>query len=113
MVGVGVAIVRNGCVLLGKRKNSHGGGTFAFPGGKVDYGETFEQCAIREVLEETDLHVVATDAAAATLEMFIPEEHIHCIVRVVQAQLDPKHGGDMQKAVVTEPDKCEVILPRF
>jgi hypothetical protein len=50
---------------------------------------------------------VATDSAAATLEMFIPKEHIHCIVRVVQAELDPRFGED-QKEIVTEPEKCEV-----
>jgi 8-oxo-dGTP diphosphatase len=32
-VGVGVCIVKDNKVLLGKRKNSHGDGTWAFPGG--------------------------------------------------------------------------------
>lgn len=30
-VGVGVAIIKDGKVLLGKRKNAHGEGTWSFP----------------------------------------------------------------------------------
>ena len=51
-VGVGVFIVRNGKVLLGKRKGSHGEGLWALPGGHVEeYEDYWETCA-REVEEE-------------------------------------------------------------
>lgn len=49
--GVGVMILKNGKVLLGKRKGSHGEGEFAFPGGHLEYMEGFADCARREVLE--------------------------------------------------------------
>lgn len=45
---------RKGIVLI-KRKNPPFG--WAIPGGFVDYGESLEQAAIREALEETSLHV--------------------------------------------------------
>jgi 8-oxo-dGTP diphosphatase len=32
-------------------------GTWALPGGHLDFGESFEACAMREVLEETGLQV--------------------------------------------------------
>jgi ADP-ribose pyrophosphatase YjhB (NUDIX family) len=32
-------------------------GTWAFPGGHLEFGESFEACAVREVLEETGLSI--------------------------------------------------------
>ena len=52
-VGVGVLITKDDLVLLMKRQNSHGDGTWAPPGGHLEYGETPEECAMRETQEET------------------------------------------------------------
>jgi len=54
-IGVGVIIVRQGLVLLGQRKGSHGSGSWAVPGGHLEFGETVENCARRETLEETGI----------------------------------------------------------
>jgi len=43
--------------LLGKRLNSHGSGTWNFPGGHLDFGETPEQCAKRESYEEAGIKI--------------------------------------------------------
>ena len=61
--GVGVMIFSDGKVLLGKRHQDpqkassllHGEGTWTMPGGKLDFGESFEQGACREVFEETEI----------------------------------------------------------
>ncbi|MDD5696419.1 MAG: NUDIX domain-containing protein [Candidatus Pacebacteria bacterium] len=63
--GFGVMLVKNNKVLLGKRHSDpdkadselHGEGSWTMPGGKFEFGESFEQGARREVLEETGLRL--------------------------------------------------------
>lgn len=56
-VGVGVMILKDGKFLMGKRKGKHGAGEYAWPGGHLEFGESFEGCAKREVMEETGLEI--------------------------------------------------------
>lgn len=62
-IGVGVMILKDNKVLLGKRHDDpnkassllNGAGTWTMPGGKLDFGESFEDCAKRETEEETGI----------------------------------------------------------
>jgi 8-oxo-dGTP diphosphatase len=56
-VGIGLFIVKDGKVLLGKRKNAHGEGNWGGPGGHLEFGESFEECAKREALEEAGIEI--------------------------------------------------------
>lgn len=68
-VGCGVMILSGRKVLLGKRHEDsnkadselHGEGTWTMPGGKICFGETFEEAAIREIEEETGIKINQKD----------------------------------------------------
>ena len=55
LVGVGVVLVRQGRVFLAKRQGSHGAATWASAGGHLEWGESLEECARRETLEELEV----------------------------------------------------------
>ncbi len=75
-VGVGVIIERNGQVLLIKRTNVHGAGTWSTPGGHLEYGESPEECAIREVKEETGVNIGDVRFKGITNDLFeVSEKH--------------------------------------
>jgi 8-oxo-dGTP diphosphatase len=52
-----VIICENDSIILIKRKKDPYGGSWALPGGFVEYGETVESAVIREVKEETGLDI--------------------------------------------------------
>jgi len=56
-VGIGVFVVRDGKILLGKRKNAHGEGTRCLFGRHLEYGESWEDCVRREIAEEIGVKV--------------------------------------------------------
>lgn len=62
-VWFGVMILRDGKILLGQRhfdpkkadSELHGEGTWTMPGGKMHFGESFEETCARETFEETGI----------------------------------------------------------
>jgi len=98
-VGVGVIVLKDSKVLLGKRKNSHGGGTWNFPGGHMDYKESFFACARREVKEETGIVITNLRKGPYTNDYFEKEDKHYVTIFILA---DWKSGVPK----VMEPDKC-------
>ena len=99
-VGVGVLIIRNGKVLMGKRKGSHGPGTWAPPGGHVEFNENPEKTAVRETLEETGLKVSSPKFVAITSDIHKKEKKHYITLYYICKY----RSGE---AKVMEPEKCE------
>ncbi len=70
LIGVGVIIVRQGDLLLLKRRSVHGAGSWSTPGGHLEFGESPEACAIREVREETGVEIGNVRFLAITNDFF-------------------------------------------
>ena len=72
-VGIGVLIFDQDKLLLGQRQQSHGESTWGPPGGHLEFGEQFEECACREVKEETGLIINSPTLLAVTNDIFEKE----------------------------------------
>merc|ERR1711939_692041 len=108
-IGVGVFVFASRTsnrYLLGKRLGSHGAGTFALPGGHLEYGESFEHCATREVQEETGLAITDVRFLTATNSVF-HESTQHYVTIFMTAVAKSADDGLEPEPKVMEPDKCE------
>lgn len=97
-IGVGVIVIHDGKVLLGKRKGSHGAGEWSFPGGHLEFGETVESCAFRELSEETGLKALSAHMGPWVNDIFEEKHYVTLFVFV------DKFEGDLE---LLEPHKCE------
>lgn len=84
-VGIGVLIFNGQNLLLGKRKSAHGTATWGPPGGHLEFGESFEVCAIREVKEETGLVITSPKLLIVTNDIF-EKENKHYVSIFLHAQ---------------------------
>lgn len=107
-VGMGLLVIRDGKVLVGKRKGSHAAGLYSFPGGHLDYGETWENCVQRELIEECGdrLKVEIVPYDATHKEFFVtndimPQYGKHYITIFMVAKWIEGEAENM------EPEKCE------
>ncbi|MFH1620774.1 MAG: NUDIX hydrolase [Patescibacteria group bacterium] len=99
-IGIGVIIIKDGKVLLGKRKNAHGDGSWSFGGGHLEFNESWQDCARREVTEETGIKIKNLRFATATNDIF-EKEGKHYITIFMLAD----YASDEVR--VMEPEKCE------
>jgi 8-oxo-dGTP diphosphatase len=97
-VGIGVFIFKDGKFLMGQRRNSHGDGTWSVPGGHLEYGESFEDTAAREVFEETNLKIKNVRFGAVTNDYFEKEGKHYVTVWM----LSDYESGEVK---IVEPDK--------
>lgn len=92
-------ILKEGKVLMTKRKGSHGAGELSFPGGHLEYMESFEDCAIRETREECGLELKNLRFLYVTNVMkYAPKHYVHIGMVADWASGEPQ---------LMEPDKAD------
>lgn len=99
-IGVACVVQNDGKVLLGQRKGAHAVGFWGFPGGHLEFGETVETCAARELLEETGLRPLSL-RLGPWVENLMEDGQKHYITIFVF--IDSFVG----EPALLEPDKCE------
>lgn len=82
-------LIRNGKILLIRRKNPPSFDMYAFPGGRAESGETPDQTALREFQEETGIVAHSPRKFAFyDLQAENPGRHFHLTVFLVDADPD-------------------------
>jgi len=67
-------VIHEGRALLVRRANPPDAGLWGFPGGKIDFGETVADAAVRELLEETGITGEAQEVIT-TLDVLVPSDN--------------------------------------
>jgi len=86
---VSAAVIKEGRILMVRRRNPPNAGMLALPGGKVEAGESLRQAAARELMEETGILAVPRRILTA-IDLFDHDDtgllRMHFIIVVVELE---------------------------
>jgi 8-oxo-dGTP diphosphatase len=109
IVGVGAVILRDGKVVLVKRRFEPLAGQWSLPGGRLELGETLEAGLSREMLEETGL-VVQVGPVVDVFDRILldPERRVRYHYVLIDYLCRPvggslTHGSDVAAAELVDP----------
>ena len=102
LVGTGVFVMKDGKFVVIRRKSSHGKGAWGLVGGHLEYGESFEECAAREVREEVGLEIENVSVLGLTNTVF-EDERKHYVTVFLKS--DYAAGN----AELMEPEKHDAL----
>ncbi|MDN3504044.1 MAG: DUF1937 family protein [Rhabdochlamydiaceae bacterium] len=97
-IGISVLVIHEGKILLGKRLNENGMGDWAPPGGHLEMNESIEECAKRELKEETNLEALSIHEGTWTNDIHSDQHYVTLTMIVNQ------FSGEVKNL---EPHKCE------
>ncbi len=98
-VAVNVFVVRDGKLLLGKRKNTVGAGDWGLPGGHLEFMEHLAEGAKRELKEETGLETNSLSFLNMVNDSRMEDRTHYVDINFITRDFK----GEPR---VTEPDKC-------
>lgn len=96
-IGCEILVIKDGKVLLGKRKNTYGEGSWGLPGGHLEYGEKLVEAAKRELEEETGINDGNLDLLAIVDDPREDQHYLHITFKL------ENFTGEVK---LMEPEKC-------
>jgi len=104
-VAVAVIVNQNDEVCISLRhKDSHQGGLWEFPGGKIEAGESVEQALVREIKEEIDLEITQTRPLIKITHDYIDKSvclHVHKVISYT-GKIDGREGQQVKWLPIDE-----------
>ena len=98
LLGTVVILLRNGKILLGKRKNSYMSGFYGLPGGRIELSEKLVDGAKRELIEETGIKADSLEYVGVVRDFQDNYSFTHFAFLCKDFNGEPK---------LSEPEKCE------
>lgn len=105
-------VFRHGLLLITRRRpDAHLGGLWEFPGGKVDEGESAEDCLKRELMEELGIEVEIKELIE-TIEHDYPEKSVQLkFFRCLWLRNEPRPIGCEDFAWIGKPQLANYTFP--
>ena len=114
-LGAIAVVVRDGRVLLVERAKAPNAGTWGFPGGHVEWGETALEAAVRELAEETGV-IAASPTYLTNLDVIAHDDHgavqHHYLLAVVLCDYvsgEPVAADDASQARWFAPEETRAL----
>lgn len=105
MIKVTAAIILKGNkFLIAKRKN----GKWEFPGGRVEKGESYEECLKREIREELDIHINILKSFTIVSRGNI---ELHTYIAICKDEPVAKEHEELKWISIGETDNYEFMPP--
>lgn len=101
-VGCEIVIRKGDAILLGKRKNCYGAGTWGLPGGHLGANETLAEAMCREVKEELGATISGADLRLVSVVDSIEKERGKQAIQMSFELINPNF-----EPLLMEPDRCE------
>jgi 8-oxo-dGTP diphosphatase len=103
-----LVVVKNakGQCLVMRRKNVVGGGEWGFPGGKLEFGESLEEAAGRELLEETGVKGKYFKVISLSNQRNYLKDGMHTLIVGMELTGVVKES-DVE---IIEKDKCDGLI---
>lgn len=93
-----------GRVILGKRKSILGGGLYQVPCGEIEFGETWEEAACREVFESTAMYVCNL-SVCSVVDTVEQAAGYHAVTVFMRGTVDGSSVAPEPEAM--QPDLCD------